>query len=260
MSRAAGLLGYWTAGIVALSTIFGAAYVQEQNAPYNGKFAFARLKHTDRGGLRGFGRGRGGGEYCDGPPWQHDYPCAERALMTILSNATSLKSGQAGHVFDVGDPELHKYPIAYLSHPDSWMMDDKETKNIREYMLKGGFIIFDDFPARQQCGWQCFEQQMKRIFPELNAIELDATHPIFHSFFEFDSLTNLFGSEYGGGVIFYGYFENNDPKGHMYAIVNFNNDLGENWEYSDRGFNIIPEAANEAFKFGVNYILYGLTH
>lgn len=260
MKRAAGLLGYWAAGIVAVSTMVGAAYVQEQNTPYNGKFVFARLKHTERGGLRGFGRGRGGG-YCDGPPWQHDYPCAEHSLMAILSNATSLKPGSAaGNVVDVGDPELHKYPLAYLSHPDQWLMDEKETTNVREYLLKGGFIIFDDFPRNQGGGWQSFAQQMKRIFPELEPIQLDASHPIFHSFFEFDSLDTLFRTSYGEVPVFLGYFKDNDPNSQMYAIVNFMNDLGENWEYSDRGFNIIPEAANEAFKFGVNYILYGLTH
>jgi hypothetical protein len=243
--------------VLALVTLAGGATVQD-NTPYNGKFVFARLKHTERG----FGRGFGGGGYCSGPPWQHDYPCAERNLMAIMSTATRLRPGaEAGNVFDVGDPELHKYPIAYLSHPDAWAMDEKETKNVREYLLKGGFIIFDDFPANQRGnGWANFIHTMKQVVPELEPIALDETHPIFHSFFDFESLTNLFGAEYGRNVLFYGYFEDNDPKGRMLAIVNFNNDLGENWEYESRGLSIIPEGAGEAFKFGVNYILYGLTH
>ena len=232
--------------------------VQESgNTPYNGKFVFARLRHTDRG-YGGFGR-RGWG-YCNGPPWQHDYPCAEHSLMAILSNATSLKPGsETGNVIDVGDPELMRYPIAYLSHPDQWQMDETETKNIRNYLLKGGFIIFDDFPANR-CGWTCFNQTMKGVLPEYQAFALDATSPIFHTFFDFDSLTNLYGSEYGNNVAFYGFFENNDPKKRMLAIANFNNDLGENWEYTDRGFSLIPDQAGESFKFGINYILYGLTH
>jgi hypothetical protein len=245
--------------VLALAAIAGSATVQD-NTPYNGKFVFARLKHTDRGGL---GRGFRGGGYCSGPPWQHDYPCAERNLMAIVSSATKLRPGaEAGNVFDVGDPELHKYPIAYLSHPDRWAMDDKERKNIREYLLKGGFIIFDDFPEAQGVnGWANFYQEMKAVLPELDPIQLDATHPIFHSFFDIESLANLFGAEYGNDrLAFFGYFEDNDPKKRMLAIANFNNDLGENWEYEARGLSIIPQGAGEAFKFGVNYILYGLTH
>ena len=237
--------------------------VQESgNTPYNGKFVFARLRHTDRG-YGGFGR-RGWG-YCSGPPWQHDYPCAEHSLMAIISNATSLKPGsETGNVIDVGDPDLMRYPIAYLSHPDQWRMDEAETKNIRNYLLKGGFIIFDDFPANGRFGggggWPSFYQQIRAVLPEYQAYELDATNPIFHTFFDFDSLTNLYGSEYGNNVAFYGFFEDNDPKKRLLAIANYNNDLGENWEYTDRGFSLIPDQAGESFKFGVNYILYGLTH
>ena len=233
--------------------------VQDGNTTYNGKFVFARLRHTDRGGFGGGFRGRGYG-YCNGPPWQHDYPCAEHSLMAILSNATAVKPGsETGNVIDVGDPELMRYPIAYLSHPDEWRMSDDEAKNIREYLLKGGFIIFDDFPAGR-CGWRCFDEQMKAVLPEHQAYELDASHPIFHSYFDFDSLVGLYGSEYGSNVAFYGYFEDNDPKKRLLAIVNFNNDLGENWEYVDQGFSLVAEAAGESFKFGVNYIVYGLTH
>jgi hypothetical protein len=232
----------------------------EGNTAYNGKFVFARLRHTDRGGFGGGFRGRGY-RYCDGPPWQHDHPCAEHSLMAILSFSTAVKPGsETGNVIDVGDPELMRYPIAYLSHPDRWQMGEDEVLNIRAYLLKGGFIIFDDFPAYQSCGWECFYRQMKQVLPEHEPVALDATHPIFHSYFEFDSLTNLFGAEYGGNVAFYGYFENNDPKKRLMAIVNFNNDLGENWESADLGFSIADQAAGEAFKFGVNYIVYALTH
>ena len=236
-----------------------AAATASDNTPYNGKFVFARLRHSERMG--GFGRGFRGG-YCSGPPWQHDYPCAERNLMSIISNATTLKPGAvAGNVIDIGDPELHKYPIAYLSHPDVMVLDEAEVANLRSYLLKGGFIIFDDFPAGQvRDAWGRFYQQMKVVLPELEPVQLDAKHPIFHSFFDFDSLAGLYGAEYGTNVAFAGYFENNDPTKRMLAIVNYNNDLGENWEYEDRGLSIIPEGAGEAFKFGVNYIMYALTH
>jgi hypothetical protein len=59
--------------------------------------------------------------------------------------------------------------------------------------------------------------------------------------------------------VFLGIFEDNDPKKRLIAIANYNNDLGENWEYSDTGF-LPVEASNESYKFGVNYFIYGLTH
>lgn len=227
----------------------------QENVSYNGKFIFARLRY-DLGMMGGFGR-RG-----NGAPWAHDYPYAEHNLMQILSNVSGVEPGsESGNIIDIGDPELHKYPIAYMSEPGFWNMGDKEVENLRAYVLKGGFLIFDDFPGRneREDAWPNFAEQMKRILPELQPQVLDATHPVFHSFFDIESLENLFGS-YRGIPVFIGYFEDNDPSKRLVVIANYQNDLGENWEYEGRGFSVIPEASNEAFKFGINYILYGLTH
>ena len=229
----------------------------QENRAYNGKFVFARIRYQ-MGGGGGMGRGfRGGGGE---PPWHHDYPYAEFNLMSILKNVSTVVPGhESGNIIDIGDPELHKYPLSYMSEPGYWTMDEKELTNFRTYLQKGGFLIVDDFNRNQ---WGNFAAQMQRLFPELEPIVLDATHPIFQSFFEMESLNNLYGSYAGDGEppVFVGYFEENDINNRMIAIVNFKNDLGENWEYESRGFNMIPEAANEAFKFGINYILYALTH
>jgi hypothetical protein len=226
----------------------------QENEAYNGKFVFVRLRYDmglSRYGGFGGGRGRGGD-----PPWHHDFPDAEYNLMQILTNITGVLPGaEVGNIIDVGDPELHKYPIAYMSEPGYWQMNDKEAANVREYLLKGGFMIFDDFPGEQ---WGNFEYQMKTLLPELQPVLLDSTHPVFHSFFEIDDLSHLFSS-YRGTPVFYGYFEGNDPTKRLLVIANFLNDLGENWEYASTGFSMV-DAQNEAFKFGVNYILYGLTH
>jgi len=229
----------------------------QDNTAYNGQFIFARLRYDMgreglMGGMRRGFRGRGGD-----PPWRHDYPFAERNLMNLMREITALHPGaEAGNIVDIGDPELHRYPIAYMSEPGYWTMNDQEVENMRSYLLKGGFLIFDDFPYQ---AWGNFEQQMRRILPDMQIQPLDATHPIFHSFFAIESLQNVYGT-YLGQPVFLGIFENNEPNKRLMAIINFQNDLGENWEYSGRGFSVIPEAANEAYKFGVNYILYGMTH
>ncbi|HUP89569.1 MAG TPA: DUF4159 domain-containing protein [Longimicrobiales bacterium] len=190
------------------------------------------------------------------PPWHHDYPQAETNLMHILSEVTSVAPFRdGGRIIDIGDPELLKYPIAYMSEPGFWSMTEQEVENMRNYLLKGGFLIFDDFGGSH---WSNLSRQMGRILPKGRWIQLDANHPLFHSFFDIDTFANLQPS-YRGQPVFFGLFEDNDTTKRMYAIANYNNDIGENWEWSETG--LVPiDAENEAYKFGVDYIIYGLTH
>ena len=247
-------------GVLSAMTASAAPPVQENGedpASYDARMTFARLRYNGAAdpdfGMRGNGMN-------NQPPWAHDYPTAERNLMHILAEVTTVdpfKDG--GRILDVGDPELMKYPIAYMSEPGFWQMNDKEALNLRNYLLKGGFLIFDDF-GRSRGGddWQNLATQMSRVLPQARWIQMDAKHPIFHSFFEIESLDNLIPS-YRGQPLFFGLFEGNDPRKRLIALANYNNDLGENWEYSETGFLPI-EMSNEAYKFGVNYYVYALTH
>ena len=243
------------ASISALTASAAPERSVEDPTSYDARVTFVRLRYNGSAdpdlGMGGFSRL---------PPWAHDYPRAERNLMHIVAEVTTIdpfKDG--GRILDIGDAELFKYPIAYMSEPGFWQMSDKEAENLRNYLLKGGFIIFDDFGAgRGRDDWQNLALQMARVLPQARWIQLDAKHPIFHSFFEIESLDNLIPS-YRGQPVFFGLFEDNDPKKRLLAIANYNNDLGENWEYSDTGFLPI-EMSNEAYKFGVNYLVYALTH
>ena len=217
------------------------------NQPYDGRIVFVRLRYST--GFGGFGRrGRE-------PGWAHDYPTADIHMMKILREITIVRPRIDGsNVFGLGDPELHNYPIAYLSEPGFWSLDDKETEGLRSYLLKGGFIIFDDFRGGD---WDNLQQQMRLVLPDAYWVQLDASHPIFHSFFEIDDLHFL--TSYNGSPTYYGIFEQNDPKKRLLAIANRDNDLGEYWEFSDTGYAPV-DLSNEAYKFGVNYFIYGLTH
>jgi hypothetical protein len=241
------------------------AVVQERgNTDYNGKFVWVRLKYEAYRG--GFGRGRGGWDECNGPiGWAHDYPCAEQNITRVLAEVTKVLPGViGGNVYGFGDPELHKYPIAYLSEPGDWQLTDEEAKSFGAYLLKGGFLIVDDFPTN---AWPNFEAQMRRALPQLEPIQLDSSHAVFHTFFEIPSLSNLYGGEsgFGGGrrspPLFVGYFIDNDPTKRMLAVANYMNDLGENWERAERGFSFIGDGqTEESYKFGINYIVWGLIH
>jgi uncharacterized protein DUF4159 len=218
----------------------------EGNQPYDGKLTFVRLKYT----MGFYGRGWE-------PPWAHDYPTADTHMMKILNELTLVRPRMDGsNILGLDDPELFKYPIAYMSEPGFWSMDENEVKGLRDYLSKGGFIMFDDFRGRD---WDNLQDQMRLVFPMGQWVELDGTHPIFHSFFEIND-PHTMTPPYGGmPPVFYAMFENNDRNGRLMAMANVNNDLGEYWEFSDTGYAPV-DLSNEAYKFGVNYFVYALTH
>jgi hypothetical protein len=219
------------------------------NLRYDGRFVFARIKY------RGFG-----GFTDQGPGWSHDYPRAEAHLMRIMREITSLRpfveSPEAigGNVFALDDPQLMKYPVAYFSEPGHWRPTDEEVAGFRNYLTKGGFVIFDDFQGQVQ--WLNFVRQMQRVLPRSRIVPLEPSHPIFDSFFKIN--LQLIGQSYNGIPTYYGIYQDNDPKKRLIAIINFENDVGEMWEYSTERFSPVP--SNEAYKLGVNYLIYALTH
>jgi hypothetical protein len=233
----------------------------ERPPAYDGRFTFARLKYTS---------GPGGYYYRGLPAWAHGYvpsrvgDRAELNLMKIMNEVSYLNPHvDESAVFALDDPELFKYPLAYMTEPGFWTMGEQEAAGLRSYLLKGGFVIFDDFRADGQFnsggGWANFENNIHHAFPELQLIEIDASALIFHSFFSIDSFDIVPQAYDRGRPEFFGLFEDNDPKKRMMAIVNHNTDVSDFWEFSGTGFRPIDES-NEAYKLGVNYIVYGMTH
>jgi Domain of unknown function (DUF4159) len=219
---------------------------------YDGRFTFARLKFTT---------GPGGYYFRGLPAWAHGYvdPEGKRAeanLAKILQAVTNMNLHVDGtRVVDVSDPDLFQYPVVYATEPGYMQLDEKDVQSLRAYLQKGGFIIFDDFRGYD---WESFRTMMERVLPGEHLMQLSLTDPIFHSFFDIQTLE--FHQYYDRGTpLFYGMFPNNDPKKPMQVIANFNNDVSEYWEYSDSGFTPI-DLSNEAYKLGVNYIVYGMTH
>jgi hypothetical protein len=229
--------------------------------PYSGKWTFARI--WTNGGFRGFGRfgRRGGIGSSGGPGWSHDYPSAEINFSKILSELTyvnTLMEEYGGNVLHFDDPRLTQFPLAYVSEAGEWEVTPEEADALRNYLLKGGFVMFDDMRAEYM---NTLAQNMKVVIPELDWILLDGTEGIFESFFEIDLDKILRSNDqlnYGEGQ-FYGLYLDNDKEKRMIAIANPNVDLGEHWEYSDTGWFPI-DLSNEAYKVGVNIVVYAMTH
>jgi hypothetical protein len=212
------------------------------NVPYDGRFTVARIWY------RAF------------PGWSYDYPDMERNLTTILHELTSIRPHREGsNVHALDDPELMKYPVAYLSEPGYWYPTDSEVEGLRTYLAKGAFLIVDDFHFPEE--WAVFETAMRRVLPDARIERLGVKHPIFNTFFAIQSLRVPYPGRLGEmGLMgeFYGIHQDNDPTKRLSVVINYNMDIGDYMEWSSTGIYAIAPT-NEAYKFGVNYIIYGLT-
>ena len=212
---------------------------------YNGQFTLARLWYP----------------YYEG--WAFDWPAMEENLGRILSGITAIRHNQGmNNVFRMDDPELLKFPVAYLSEPGYWHPSESEVAALRNYILKGGFLIIDDFHFPNE--WAVFEDAMRRVLPEGRIDRLQLSHPVFNSFFQIRSLEVPYPGRLGEqGLMgeFFGIHEDNNPNKRLMVVINYNMDIGDYMEWSNDDNNRYAVApTNEAFKFGINYLIYGLTH
>lgn len=213
----------------------------EPNVSYDGRFTFARIRYTV------YGRRSG---------WEFDYPRMERHLMTMMREMTSMQPHLTGsNIHTLDDPDLLKYPVAYLSEPGYWHPSEEEVAGLRTYLAKGGFLIVDDFMRGE---WHNFERQILRVLPNARIDRLDVSHPIFDTFFHIRSLEMAYPHDPYLMAEFFGIHEENDPKRRLSVIINYNNDIGDYMEWSDGNWWPV-NITNDAYKLAINYIIYGLT-
>ncbi len=258
----------WVAAVAVLMALLAvSAFAQRRrffygwdesvrNLAYDGRFTFLRIRYSPApGGLWAGGR----------PSWVHGYPLAEQNLMRIMKDICFLDVHTDDiNVVTLDDEELFRYPIAYIIEPGWWTLTVREALSLRRYLQKGGFLIVDDFKpdgwrGATGGGWQPFADNVQMVLPGARFFEMDLSHPIFHSFFEIKALDNFPQAYNAGKAIFRGVYEDNDPKKRLLMIINYNTDISQFWEWSARGFRPVDDT-NEAYKLGVNYLLYGMTH
>ena len=213
------------------------------NVEYDGRFTVARVR------------------YARSNSWSADYPTMEQHLSRMLEDITSIDTHVEGsNVHFLDDPEFLKIPLSYLTEPGYWYPSESEVAGLREYLKKGGFLIVDDFHFENE--WAVFENAIRRVLPDGRIMRLDITNPIFNSFFQIDTLKVPYPGRLGEqGLMgeFLGIYEDNDPTKRLMVVINYNIDLGDYVEWSDRDiYSQLP--TNEAYKFMINYVVYGLTH
>ncbi|HEX5069762.1 MAG TPA: DUF4159 domain-containing protein [Vicinamibacterales bacterium] len=232
---------------------------EEHNVRYDGRFTFMRLKyHVAPGGFY----------YRGTPAWAHGFAntesgvSAEHQLMKIMDAISAVHPHlDESNVFAIDDPDVGYFPVAYMTEAGYWELSDAEAAAFRAYLEKGGFVIFDDFrpPPRGGGGWETFADNMRRILPWAEIVDLQPTNPIFHVFYDINSLTIIPQDYDFNRPIIRGIFQDNDRSGRLLAVINYNTDVANFWEFSGTGRMMVSDS-NEAFKLGVNYLIYGLTH
>jgi hypothetical protein len=201
-------------------------------------------------------------------PWHHDYPYSDETFPTVVGEVTNIRTTPTSYrIVDVDSPELFDYPFAYLCEPGYLELNEKDATNLRRYLDRGGFILVDDFRTADfssQAGRgpvddiANFRRQMKKVYPDRDFVRLDLSDPLFHTFYKIDSLDMEAPYVFPGQrpVEFLGL---RDRHGRLQMVLDNNNDISEFWEWVDEGQRSMHDAAT-AFHFGINYLMYAMTH
>jgi hypothetical protein len=199
--------------------------------------------------------------------WHHDYPFSDEMFPSVLAEVTDIKSSNTAYkIVDIDSPDIFKYPFAYLCEPGFIDLRPQDVVNLREWLDRGGFLLVDDFRTADYSRYthgpeddiDHFRIEMKKMYPDRDFVRLDLSDPIFNTFYKIDSL------KMAAPYIFYNqrpveFLALRNPKGNITMILNNNNDISEYWEYLDRGEADMHKAA-ESFHFGINDVLYAMTH
>jgi hypothetical protein len=227
-------------------------------------FTFARLKFqaADRGYRFGGGRG-----------WDDDTPEADLNLTFRLYQVTSLKVRPGLNFIDITTKDLVNYPFVYLAAAGRVALTDEEATALRQYLLAGGFILADDFWGDDQ--WAHFHQQIKRVFPQLEPVELTLEDRIFHTVFDFKKQPQIpsvgaymrTGQSYDPGFPYYQkdqdphYYALYDDRQRMMALICHNNHYGDGWEHEGDDESYFDRFSEPmAYPMLINILVYTMSH
>jgi hypothetical protein len=219
------------------------------------EFVFARLAATNRAYFQYWPD-----DWPHTPPWKHDYPESDEFIVGLIHALTGIRIKSDGYkIVELSSPEIFNYPFLYLSEPGFLALNENEIQNLGEYIRRGGFIMADDFRTGAYLQGpeelEILRSYLKRAVPERELVRLDFGHPIFHSFYDIDTLRMR--PPYGTFVPeFWGM---NDENGNLQLIANYNNDIGDFWKYLDRGDMPLVDSTT-SIRLGINYLIYALTH
>jgi len=226
------------------------------------EWSFARLMYPP-GPLDGY-RGRFDGDWREGLSlWTQDYPAADRKFAEGIRRLTRVdaRSVEQPVHLDDGD-EIYNWPWLYAVQVGEWGLTEPQCKKLRDYLLRGGFFMADDFHGSQEQAY--FEQTMKMVFPDRPIVDIPDADQIFHTVFDLDDRYRIPGAEHLGT----GYKKDGkvarwegiyDDKGRIMVAISLNSDIGDSWEWSDSS-RYPMKFSYLGMRIGVNYVIYAMTH
>jgi hypothetical protein len=237
--------------------------------PRPAEYHFIRMEYQDAPGFQaGFrfgsrhGRGRGW--------WMQDWPDAEDHFSAGVQRLTRIDTGDPRHV-SLLDDKLFDYPWIYATQTAYWDLSDQEIARLREYLLRGGFLVTDDFWGPEE--WEIFRQTMERVFPGKPITDIGENDEVMHVLYNIEPKDRTFipGSRHlrrgpGGTIVVVqppgtmpAWRAMYDDHNRMIVAINFNTDVGDAWEFADVPY--YPAAMTLlAYRYGVNYLFYSMTH
>ncbi len=237
-----------------------------------GEWTFGRLMYPNHpDALFGFGGRRGFGSRMDwregGTSWTQDYPRADRHFAKALRRLTRVDARSAEQPVNPDETDdFYNWPWLFAGEMGDWKLTPPQIKTLREYLLRGGFLMLDDFWGPEEYGR--FYETMRQVFPDRPIIEIENSDPIFHTVYNLEDRYQILGmwSFRGGGGMsrraegtvarWMGIY---DDRQRLMVAICFNSDVGDSWEFADEP--AYPEKLSAlGIRLGVNYVVYAMTH
>lgn len=240
--------------------------VQIGGQPFPGNsFTFCRIQYdSDTSGRRGWGK------------WRTDYPDSDYNFMLRLSQLTSIAvtrhpDGDFRHdIVRLDQPELRNYPFIYMIEVGDIMLSEAEREGLRNYLLRGGFLMVDDFWGEREWRNWCYEFDQVLPPDKYPRFEIPLDHPIYHIVFDIDEVPQVpsinrwlytgltFETSDSRTPHIWGV---NDENGRLMAVICHNTDLGDGWEREGHNHEYFQEfSVKKAYPMGINIVVYALTH
>lgn len=228
-------------------------------ADLSGEFSFVRVQfdthYNSAAGFRGIEYGT----------WAIDFPDADMNFLRGVSRLTNIRVVSDPIVLRLDDEKIFDHPFLYMlevGQDGGMALSPAEIENLREYLLRGGFLLIDDFWGQRQ--WDNFFAAFSQIFPDREIVELDPDHEIYHVYYDIDGpqmIPALYRTDdYGEQGI--NHASNHailDDAGRIMVLINWNSDMGDGWEHTYHPA-YPTRYANSAYQLGINYLMYSMTH
>ena len=197
--------------------------------------------------------------------WTIDYPRSDRHAALGIRRLTRVDAKSVEQVVEMdGSDDAYNWPFMYAVEVGHWKLSDSEAAQLRDYLLRGGFLMTDDFHGTLE--WNVFADSMQKVFPDRQIVDIDNKDAIFHVLYDLDDRYQIPGAQWLQSRITYEQdgFEAKwrgiyDDRGRIMVAICHNMDLGDAYEWSDEP--VYPAKwANLAYRILGNYVVYDLTH